>query len=91
MDAFDALPISCLINKRFLAVHGGISPELRTLDDINSLNRFQEPPRVGLYCDLLWSDPVEKEDGKTAERYKTNSARGCSHYFNTNAVNKFLK
>lgn len=28
MDWFDALPISCLVNNRFLAVHGGISPEL---------------------------------------------------------------
>jgi serine/threonine-protein phosphatase 2B catalytic subunit len=40
MDTFDALPISCLVNQRFLAVHGGISPELNTLDDINSMNRF---------------------------------------------------
>jgi serine/threonine-protein phosphatase 2B catalytic subunit len=28
MEAFDALPISALIAKKYLAMHGGISPEL---------------------------------------------------------------
>lgn len=28
MESFDALPVSCIINDRFVAVHGGISPEL---------------------------------------------------------------
>jgi len=31
MDSFDALPIACLVNEKFLALHGGISPELKTL------------------------------------------------------------
>ena len=40
MDAFDTIPLGCLVNGRFLAVHGGISPEMETLSDLNTINRF---------------------------------------------------
>mmetsp|Transcript_18218 Transcript_18218/g.18201 ORF Transcript_18218/g.18201 Transcript_18218/m.18201 type:complete len:229 (+) Transcript_18218:6-692(+) len=53
MESFDSLPLACIVNNKFLAVHGGISPELMTLEDISRLSRFQEPPRQGLYCDIL--------------------------------------
>ncbi len=28
MESFDALPIACIVNNKFLALHGGISPNL---------------------------------------------------------------
>lgn len=28
MDSFDTIPLACLVNSRFLAVHGGISPDM---------------------------------------------------------------
>ena len=28
MESFDSLPLSCIINEKFVAVHGGISPEV---------------------------------------------------------------
>lgn len=34
MESFDAMPLACLINDKYLAVHGGISPELKKLDMI---------------------------------------------------------
>ena len=40
MDVFDALPISALVAKKYLAMHGGISPELSKLEQINTINRF---------------------------------------------------
>ena len=43
MDSFDLIPITCILNKKFLATHGGISPELRTIDDLKKIDRFQEP------------------------------------------------
>ena len=90
-DTFDVLPMACVINKKFLAVHGGISPELVTLDDIARVNRFSEPPRQGLCCDLLWADPVVSDSGAGQEKYKVNEVRGCSYFFNVAAVNTFLK
>ena len=45
MDSFDLIPLSCIVNEKFLAVHGGISPELKTLEDLKRLDRFKEPPR----------------------------------------------
>lgn len=34
-DSFDALPLGALIGGKILAVHGGISPELRDINQIN--------------------------------------------------------
>lgn len=31
MDSFDNMPLACVINNKFLALHGGISPELKTV------------------------------------------------------------
>ena len=31
MDSFDYIPLSCLVNGKFLAVHGGISPDLKSV------------------------------------------------------------
>ena len=40
MELFDALPIACVVDDKYLAMHGGISPELNNIEDINSVNRF---------------------------------------------------
>lgn len=40
METFDALPVAALIAKKYLAMHGGISPELQKLDQINEVSRF---------------------------------------------------
>ncbi len=31
MDSFDLMPLACIINGKFLALHGGISPELHNV------------------------------------------------------------
>uniref|UniRef100_A0A8C5FXI9 Serine/threonine-protein phosphatase n=1 Tax=Gadus morhua TaxID=8049 RepID=A0A8C5FXI9_GADMO len=92
MDAFDCLPLAALMNQQFLCVHGGLSPEIHTLDDIKKLDRFKEPPAFGPMCDLLWSDPLEDYGNeKTQDFFTHNSVRGCSYFYSYPAVCEFLQ
>lgn len=92
MESFDALPLAALMNQQFLCVHGGLSPEIHTLDDIKKLDRFKEPPAFGPMCDLLWSDPLEDfGNEKNAEHFTHNSVRGCSYFYSYAACCDFLQ
>jgi serine/threonine-protein phosphatase 2B catalytic subunit len=37
MDSFCTLPLAAIMNKQFLCIHGGLSPELHTLEDLKSV------------------------------------------------------
>lgn len=63
MESFDSLPLAAVINGHFLALHGGISPEIENALDINTIDRIKEPPQQGPLCDVLWADPVDNETG----------------------------
>jgi len=92
MEAFDCLPLAALMNQQFLCVHGGLSPEIHTLDDIRRLDRFKEPPPFGPMCDLLWSDPLEDYGNeKTNEHFSHNTVRGCSFFYSYAACCEFLQ
>mgnify|MGYP003590043534 CR=1 FL=1 len=54
---FNQLPVAALIGDAILCMHGGLSPDLNSIEDIKALSRPAEPGRKGLMCDLLWSDP----------------------------------
>lgn len=60
-DVFDCLGISAVVDGRVFCVHAGLSPEIRTLDQINLIDRRTEIPHEGSFCDLMWSDPEEIE------------------------------
>lgn len=92
MESFCTLPLGAVMNKQFLCIHGGLSPELQTLDDLRNLNRFREPPTHGLMCDLLWADPLEDfGTEKTNESFIHNHVRGCSFFFTYQAACQFLE
>lgn len=92
MESFCSLPLAAVMNKQFLCIHGGLSPELNTLDDLRQINRFREPPTHGIMCDLLWADPIEEfGQEKTNECFIHNHVRGCSFFYTYNAACQFLE
>eukprot|EP00163_Fabomonas_tropica_P029698 TRINITY_DN646_c0_g1_i1.p1 TRINITY_DN646_c0_g1~~TRINITY_DN646_c0_g1_i1.p1 ORF type:complete len:506 (+),score=140.78 TRINITY_DN646_c0_g1_i1:565-2082(+) len=91
MEAFDCLPLAALLNKKFLCVHGGISPDIKKVSDINNINRFREPPTSGPMCDLLWADPMEESPDNTDVGFVPNNTRGCSYFYGYAAACKFLE
>ena len=67
-----------------LCVHGGLSPEITTLDQIRTIPRAQEIPHDGPFCDLMWSDPEEIETWQV-------SPRGAGWIFGSKVTNEFLR
>ncbi len=39
MDSFDRMPLCCVLNNNFFAVHGGVSPHLQSLADLDRIKR----------------------------------------------------
>ncbi|KAF8522667.1 Metallo-dependent phosphatase [Gautieria morchelliformis] len=92
MDSFCTLPLAAIMNKQFLCIHGGLSPEFQTIDDLRVIDRFREPPTHGLMCDILWSDPIEEfGQEKTQDSFVHNHVRGCSFFFTYQAACQFLE
>lgn len=40
-DLFDYLPLTAVVENQIFGTHGGLSPNITTLDDIRKLDRFQ--------------------------------------------------
>eukprot|EP00834_Sanchytrium_tribonematis_P004103 NODE_185_length_13590_cov_0.472908.p4 type:complete len:346 gc:universal NODE_185_length_13590_cov_0.472908:4323-5360(+) len=94
VDFFNHLPISAILNDKIFCVHGGISPELQTLDQITNIFRPCDIPDKGLLCDLLWSDPTEKlEDFGENERgvSVTFGGKSIEAFLNTNNLDLIIR
>lgn len=84
------MPISALVAKKYLAMHGGISRDLQRLEQINQINRFEEIPLEGIFCDLMWADPLDDILALVTD-FKDNPERECSNYFGKKPVKQLLK
>ncbi|PVH87608.1 Metallo-dependent phosphatase [Cadophora sp. DSE1049] len=67
-QVFDFLVLAAIVDGKILCVHGGLSPEIRTVDQIRVVARAQEIPHEGAFCDLVWSDPEDVETWAVSPR-----------------------
>ena len=65
-------------------MHGGLSPELKSLEQVKRIPRPTDVPDTGLLCDLLWADPDKEVKG-----WGEND-RGVSYTFGPDSVLEFL-
>jgi len=84
-DCFSCLPLGAIIEDKILCIHGGLSPDLKSLEQIRRIVRPTEIPDTGLLCDLLWADPDPEVQG-----WQVND-RGVSFTFGGDVVENFLK
>lgn len=84
-DCFNCLPIAAIIDEKILCMHGGLSPDLKNMDQIRRIVRPTDVPDTGLLCDLLWADPDKEVSGWNE------SDRGVSFTFGADVVTHFLK
>ncbi|KAL0485890.1 serine/threonine-protein phosphatase [Acrasis kona] len=81
-DVFDCLNVAAIIDGKVLCVHGGLSPDVRTLDQIRTIDRRQEVPHEGPFCDLMWSDPENIDTWAV-------SPRGAGWLFGSRVTSEF--
>lgn len=83
-ECFNYLPLAALIDDKILCMHGGLSPELRKVEEIYKIKRPFEVPESGVSCDLVWSDPEKNKLGWNKNE------RGISYVFGEDILRKFL-
>ena len=80
---FDLLTLAAIIDESILCVHGGLSPQVKTLDQIRTIDRGVEIPHEGAFCDLVWSDPEEIAGWAI-------SPRGAGYLFGASVTQEFM-
>lgn len=66
-------------------MHGGLSPQVRTLDQIRTISRDQEIPHEGPFCDFMWSDPDDSVEDWGP------SPRGAGWLFGPKVTSEFVE
>lgn len=82
---FQYMPLVAILNKKVFCVHGGVSPNLPSIQQINKIKRPLENYEGEFIADLVWSDP--SKDVKTYEESK----RGLGVQFGISTLKQFLE
>ena len=81
-EIFDYLALAAVVDDNIFCVHGGLSPFLKEVKDIETIDRVKEIPQEGLMCDILWSDPDQIEGW-------TITQRGAGYIYGKDTVDTF--
>lgn len=92
-NVFDCMSCAAIVgpdldNPLIFCMHGGLSPDLTYVSEINQLQKPTKIPENGILCDLLWSDPHFENE---SELDWCPSDRGISYTFSKNILQNFLK
>merc|ERR1719160_879926 len=60
---FNHLPVAAIVDEKIFCMHGGLSPELQSMDQIKRIMTPVDVPDTGLLCDLLCRAHQVVEDG----------------------------
>ncbi|XKL66786.1 hypothetical protein PGB90_010206 [Kerria lacca] len=83
---FDCLPLAAVIGDKIFCCHGGLSPELKFVKQIDNIKRpYSIQNLSGIVNDLLWSDPSRFHSG-----WRPNKFRSVSYTFGSDVIEKFL-
>jgi protein phosphatase len=82
--AFSQMPLAVLIDLNCLAVHGGIGPDVESIQQLGEIKRpiteFDDP----VPNNILWSDPTDEID------MFQKSVRGTGYQFGPTAFKRFI-
>lgn len=84
VSVFDYLPLAASVAGKIFCPHAGLSPSLDTIDQIQALTRTQEVPHEGPICDLVWSDPEDRNGWGI-------SPRGAGYTFGPDVTEQFCQ
>ncbi|KAH0791490.1 Ser/Thr protein phosphatase [Histomonas meleagridis] len=84
VTAFSYIPLAAIINDKILCAHGGIGPNLESVDQIKSLQRPITDFSNKIVATLLWSDPLANLSG-----YEL-SHRGIGYLYGNDVLDDFL-
>lgn len=65
IEVFTAIPIAILVDNNILGVHGGLTPWLETIEQLDQLPRtisdttYTLPNQIPVLKEILWNDPSE--------------------------------
>lgn len=82
-EIFNLLPMAAVIDNKIFCVHGGLSPEVKSLEQIALLERRQEIQSNGAISDLCWSDPDDIPGWGINQR-------GAGYLFGTSPTKEFI-
>ena len=88
-DCYNCLPVAAIIDEKIFCCHGGLSPDLQSMKQIQRILRPTDVPDQGLLCDLLWANP-DKEVMGWGENDDIEWHGEVSFTFGPEIVSKFL-